>query len=1552
MGNVPFYGPKTTNNAVTFDKTYPCHFIMINSANDGVFLGRYAFINYDDNLVNIELPTTKRTLLQSIGDYTINLQANETQITELQIINNQETEEDKKTVYNSENDANFQYYDLQFILTGEGNNIKRYYPKDLWYLIDLKGSGKTISQDSTIWQKVKSSNGIETYIQVAAWNGAAPNIEFVKIAPEDMGNNIDTYEINDLNYQVPYSLGWKLGTVSATFDDSNQYLTTDKVKNTPDITTKNLTINWETARDTQAEAGEYWKQNSNRSYTSETNTDTNDTKNLNLKIPAIGEAIGHMNYRIYGEDIGENSGNKKAWFSGKTGPQSLNEAIIEANDNIDTTITQANKEINKRIYGLDEKEEPEDWIVGDTGPQNINEAIGNMQNYADNAMKTYLNAYDHTYDEDGNIITEDTTIKAQDLINTYLNSYDETELENGEPIEGATIKAQDLINTYLNSCDDQIYDEDGNLIEDTIIKAQDLIDAHMNEQDNGYSQGQVYVNNNMYNNGPRLIRQYMQTDGQNLMNTYLSNNNNENANTLIQDYFNTNNQGQILINNKMDESGQEYINTYLNNDPDENGLTNAQELVNNHMNIINGDISNGQNYIKEHMQQEGQEYINNYLNSYEHIYDEDGNLIEEDTIIKAQDLVNNYMDNNDVSIIGEYLQENNKEQELIDNYLNSYNHIYDEDGNIITEDTTIKAQDLIGNYLQEERGQQNLNNLVKEHFNQPIDENDITSMTMGQQYAENYFNNKNFEQSDYKEQDEFLSSFIKNKPYGEILPYNGKLEIPMYTGNEVQSNIIELNSGINWYYIKIADIKNDHKTIAMALSKYEYTVSVEGITVTNNYSVDNEDIGKRIQKEYFENYSVCKIGTAGQDLIITEEKINYNPYPQYPQYNLNFDIPEPGIYVCAMMISYEDEEYLETRKGDLYFNIITKKIQEEYMPENYASKTYVDEVLNNVAMTGGQVQADYAETDDTKASYIHNKPEIDTKVTEDSTNLISSGAVFEAIDNIEILPSPTYDTRKFKDIENVPSYNTQEIPGDIVEAEIEQYANLDNPIYSVGVRYYKVANLPQDINLKEEVFNEISHFIEEYTNKETYITNDYNDYVMGQEVYIGIKQELYSRSVVYGIFLIKEKGVVFNSAYYKATFPEPGIYFLYVLANSEYIPFIKTLKFKGEYKKLDNDYLYIDETPIEKSKNLITSNAVFKVKEELTTNIEQIKKEYLTQENFNNFNEENNNKLTEQFAELQNQIDDNVGNIEKNIKDINILNNKSYIEIVEQLPEANDNNNNIIALNNNLNGIPFEQIKIDIKLRNDLKDSGGKIDLKKATIIKNVTIDNLFNMDPYDLDGTIQWGYDYIPNFSYEPGKTKSGLVIMDKSLKNGIKVLFNDIDVQGNYPQIELTHISYNEETQEKQEIQYYGFDSVVAPGGTPGWYKLQDNKYELIGKNDFSDLNFSEAYIFDYWAEASEEEYNAVPENYFIQYPLVVAPTLSCFVKFDIVEGFYKAFKDENTSLPIQWSLYNNANNDNTNVSNVLPDPIDLPDGTIPYVQNGQWTSIVLTFAEEGEF
>lgn len=53
-----------------------------------------------------------------------------------------------------------------------------------------------------------------------------------------------------------------------------------------------------------------------------------------------------------------------------------------------------------------------------------------------------------------------------------------------------------------------------------------------------------------------------------------------------------------------------------------------------------------------------------------------------------------------------------------------------------------------------------------------------------------------------------------------------------------------------------------------------------------------------------------------------------------------------------------------------------------------------------IQLLGGFPQPDFAQKDGTQPDYIKNKPEITTEVTEDSNSLITSGGVYEALQNI------------------------------------------------------------------------------------------------------------------------------------------------------------------------------------------------------------------------------------------------------------------------------------------------------------------------------------------------------------------------------------------------------------------------------------------------------------------------------------------------------------------------------------------------------------------------
>lgn len=87
--------------------------------------------------------------------------------------------------------------------------------------------------------------------------------------------------------------------------------------------------------------------------------------------------------------------------------------------------------------------------------------------------------------------------------------------------------------------------------------------------------------------------------------------------------------------------------------------------------------------------------------------------------------------------------------------------------------------------------------------------------------------------------------------------------------------------------------------------------------------------------------------------------------------------------------------------GEFNGEIPDGSITPEKLDREYATPEFVEDEIDKIAVSGGQVQADCSETDESKASFIKNKPEVDEEVTEDSENLITSGAVFDAIQNIE-----------------------------------------------------------------------------------------------------------------------------------------------------------------------------------------------------------------------------------------------------------------------------------------------------------------------------------------------------------------------------------------------------------------------------------------------------------------------------------------------------------------------------------------------------------------------
>lgn len=333
--------------------------------------------------------------------------------------------------------------------------------------------------------------------------------------------------------------------------------------------------------------------------------------------------------------------------------------------------------------------------------------------------------------------------------------------------------------------------------------------------------------------------------------------------------------------------------------------------------------------------------------------------------------------------------------------------------------------------------------------------------------TEDYVNDVVSIQSDYAELDFNSPKFIQNKPFGEVQPYSGLLAIPAYTGEEVSTNEVEFPSGLTAHFVKIADLETDHQNTISSISEVE-------LTNGKKYSGTGGAYG--LMKKYDTDSSKCTFG-GGCYIVAVEEGMTYILSESGSPEEYEFTFPEAGLYFL----------YFGWWPSKISFDNFIKKIDETFMPESYATKNYVDDVLDGIATSGGQVQADYAETDDTKVSFIKNKPTVDTQPIKNSPHLISSGAVFDAIDSLgtsggsgEIV-NGSITTEKLKDGAVTPTkldrtYLTEHQSLDgyatetYVDEKIEEVKTSDGIVTENYIK--KVEKLP--INPKENEFVELT----------------------------------------------------------------------------------------------------------------------------------------------------------------------------------------------------------------------------------------------------------------------------------------------------------------------------------------------------------------------------------------------------------------------------------------------------------------------------------------------
>lgn len=179
-----------------------------------------------------------------------------------------------------------------------------------------------------------------------------------------------------------------------------------------------------------------------------------------------------------------------------------------------------------------------------------------------------------------------------------------------------------------------------------------------------------------------------------------------------------------------------------------------------------------------------------------------------------------------------------------------------------------------------------------------------------------------------------------------------------------------------------------------------------------------------------------------------------------------------------------------------------------------------------IQLLGGFPQSDFAQTDSTQPDYIKNKPEIATEVTENSDSLITSGGVYEALQNIggsEV---------SWEDIVDRPFYEgviTMTMPTDISNSTVISSQSVST-VGGLQFTYVKVGDAYW--NSKEDVVGAIMNVDYQLQGTNFDVTVEVNDVVSLGENGFGV---LYANNGVFPLSMtIHSVGTVI--------FPTSGAY--------------------------------------------------------------------------------------------------------------------------------------------------------------------------------------------------------------------------------------------------------------------------------------------------------------------------------------------------------------------------------------------------------------------------
>lgn len=246
-------------------------------------------------------------------------------------------------------------------------------------------------------------------------------------------------------------------------------------------------------------------------------------------------------------------------------------------------------------------------------------------------------------------------------------------------------------------------------------------------------------------------------------------------------------------------------------------------------------------------------------------------------------------------------------------------------------------------------------------------------------------------------------------------------------------------------------------------------------------------------------------------------------------------------------------------------------------------------------------QSDYSQTDSTQPDYIKNKPEVDTEVVEGSENLITSGGVYTALQNVG--GSADYVAGNLIEIKDNIISSTLGCAGTVVSNEVVYTcdANIENALVDALGTYFFYGSSTNDYITAGDIVDVV------FTKSESAEPITFSDI-----------EVLLDKNGALAIFInsyYKDIYTIYGEGFVRIN--EDSIGIVISIRNDEYeiistedctganMQIYKMIEIES-YTKLPNEALTFDTEPTENSTNLVNSGDLYNVIGDINTVVAQI----------------------------------------------------------------------------------------------------------------------------------------------------------------------------------------------------------------------------------------------------------------------------------------------------------------------------------------------------------